>query len=435
MKWLNLAIAFALSCCLALGWSRAIAHPTSVPLAPSHSAPADSAYPWNLPAWVPRPVVPADNPMTVAKVELGRHLFYETRLSVTGKFSCASCHEQALAFTDGKPVAIGATDEPHPRNSMSLTNIAYTPVLTWANPLMTRLEQQALVPLFGEHPVEMGMAGREDQILEWLQTDPAYRQMFVDAFGESNADGSSSSSSSISSSSINSSSINSSSINSSSINSSSINSSSINISNLMKAIASFERTLLSFNSPYDRYRYNRDTTAISAAAKRGETLFNSERLECFHCHGGINFSDSIQHERLAFQEIAFHNTGLYNLDGQGAYPPNNTGLYEITDNPSDMGRFRAPTLRNIALTAPYMHDGSIATLEDAIAHYQAGGRTLPSGPYAGNGSTNPLKSPFISGFPLSPSERQDLIEFLQSLTDESFTTHPAFSNPHQGGVP
>ncbi|MEO0541940.1 MAG: di-heme enzyme, partial [Cyanobacteria bacterium P01_A01_bin.105] len=162
----------------------------------------------------------------------------------------------------------------------------------------------------------------------------------------------------------------------------------------------------------------------------GEVLFNSERLECFHCHGGLNFSDSTHHERSGFTEIAFHNTGLYNIDGSGAYPPNNTGVQEITHNASDMGKFKAPTLRNIALTAPYMHDGSIATLSEAIAHYAAGGRTIADGPNAGIGSQNPLKSSFIQGFSLTATEKDDLLAFLQSLTDTTFTTNPRLSSPY-----
>ena len=201
------------------------------------------------------------------------------------------------------------------------------------------------------------------------------------------------------------------------------------MSNLTKALASFERNLIAFNSPYDRYRFGGDKRAISESAKRGERLFHSESLECFHCHGGFNFSDSVKHERLAFTEIAFHNTGLYNIGGKGYYPPNNTGVYEITQQPSDMGRFKAPTLRNIALTAPYMHDGSIATLEEVIEHYRVGGRTLHSGEYAGIGSQNPLKSHFISGFEISETEKQDLLAFLHSLTDESFIQNPALSDP------
>ena len=348
-------------------------------------------YNWNLPLWTPQPVVPENNPMTASKVELGRHLFYEPRLSITEQYSCATCHKQALAFTDGRKVAIGSTDEPHARNSMSLANVGYSPVLTWANPLMTNLENQALIPIFGEHPVEMGMVGKEEQMIQWMQNDPQYRQMFAEAFSDKQP---------------------------------------VNISNLTKALASFQRSLVSFNSPYDRYRYQGEPEAISAAAKRGEKLFNSERMECFHCHGGINFSDSIKHENLAFTETAFHNTGLYNIDGEGSYPPQNTGINEITHKSEDMGRFKAPSLRNIALTAPYMHDGSVATLRDAIAHYQAGGRTIMVGEYAGVGSANPYKSGFIKGFEITESEIEDLIAFLQSLTDEEFISNPAYSDPH-----
>ncbi len=347
-------------------------------------------YQWNLPPNVPKPIVPADNPMTAAKVELGRHLFHEKRLSITGEFSCASCHDQSRALTDGKPIAIGATGEPHPRNSMSLANVAYSPVLTWANPLMTRLETQALVPLFGEHPVEMGMVGKEAQILETLQQSDSYRRLFQAAFGDR----------------------------------------SITLSNLTKAIASFERSLISMNSPYDRYRYWGERNAISESAKRGERLFNSERMECFHCHGGVTFSDSIQHERSGFAEISFHNTGLYNLDAQGAYPANNTGVKEITHQSTDMGRFKAPTLRNISLTAPYMHDGSINTLEEVLEHYRVGGRIVTAGENAGVGSQNPYKSQFISGFQITPAEKLDLLTFLRSLTDETFTHDPALRNPY-----
>lgn len=196
-----------------------------------------SSYEWNLPAGLPKPVMPADNPMTAEKVELGRHLFYEKRLSITGKHSCASCHEQKRAFTDGKLVGIGATGEKHPRNSMSLANIAYNSVLTWANPLITRLESQTLVPMFGEHPIELGMVGREEQIQSMLRQDPNYQKLFAGAFGN--------------------------------------NKTAVNLSNITKALASFERSLISFDSPYDRYRFGGDKSAISPAAKRGERLFGN----------------------------------------------------------------------------------------------------------------------------------------------------------------
>lgn len=344
-----------------------------------------------LPAWLPRPLVPADNPLTGEKAELGRRLFYDTRLSVTGEMSCGACHQQERAFTDGLPVAIGATGQLHPRNSMTLTNVAYLPVLTWANPLLEHLEQQALIPLFGETPVEQGLAGREQQLFELFRADPEYARLFPAAFpNESDP---------------------------------------FTLGSMTRALASFQRTLISVDSPYDRYRYGRDPAAISELAKRGEALFFSEELECHHCHSGLNLTDSIRHQRLAFAETAFHNTALYNLDGQGAYPPQNTGLREITGKPEHMGRFRTPTLRNITLTAPYMHDGSIATLDGVLDHYREGGRTIPDGPHAGVGRLSPLKDLFLVGFPLSSDSRVALLAFLESLTDESFVRDPRFSDP------
>ncbi|MBL8739725.1 MAG: di-heme enzyme, partial [Myxococcales bacterium] len=203
----------------------------------------------------------------------------------------------------------------------------------------------------------------------------------------------------------------------------------ISIASVTRALSSFERTLLSGGSPFDRFTYGGDASALSDSAKRGLDLFNSERLECFHCHVGFNFQDSVTFEGQAFPQLKFHNTGLYNIDGAGAYPPGGEGLYAMTGVPEDMGRFRVPTLRNIAVTAPYMHDGSAATLDDVIDHYAAAGRTIESGPYAGIGSDNPYKSNFIIGFELTPSERADLHAFFESLTDEGFLTNPAYADP------
>lgn len=357
------------------------------------AAQAREAFDWRLPAWAPKPLVPPGNPMSEDKVELGRFLFHDRRLSINGSTSCATCHQQARAFTDGVKLAIGATGEKHPRNTMALANVAYLPVLTWSNPLMTALETQALVPMFGEHPVEMGLAGKEAELLRLMRRDPRYERRFALAFpGESDP---------------------------------------YTLANLTRALAAFQRTLMSFDSPYDRYRYGGDGKAISASAKRGERLFFSERLECFHCHGGVNFSDSVVHERLRDPEIAFHNTGLYNIDGRGAYPGANQGLIEHSGRPADMGRFRTPSLRNVAVTAPYMHDGSIATLSEVIEHYARGGRRLASGSHRGDGAKNPHKSGFVKGFRLTVSEKRDLIAFLDSLTDRGFLTDPRFADPFE----
>jgi len=162
----------------------------------------------------------------------------------------------------------------------------------------------------------------------------------------------------------------------------------------------------------------------------GMELFFSERLECFHCHGGFNFTDSTTHASANVDRVGYHNTGLYNIDGAGAYPPDNTGLHDMTGKRRDMGRFKAPALRNIAVTAPYMHDGSVLTLEDAISHYERGGRLLVEGAYPGDGRRNPFKSEFIRGFELSDDERVSLLAFLDALTDQAVLTDARFSDPH-----
>ena len=340
----------------------------------AHAQQAD--YQWNLPKGFPKPFVPPDNPMTAAKVELGRYLFYDTRLSVNGTQSCASCHKQELAFTDGRSAGLGATGQSHSRSAMSLVNVAWSGALTWSNPDLRSLEQQALVPMFGEHPVELGLR-KDDRFLSTIRSDSRYRSLFASAFpGDPDP---------------------------------------FTIGNVTKAIAGFERSIVSARSPYDRYHYYREDNAISESAKRGEIQFFDARLSCFRCHGGFNFTDSSVSERTAGRPVEFHNTGLYN-----PYPAPNVGIFEFTGRASDQGRFRAPTLRNIALTAPYMHDGSIPTLEGVIDHYAAGGR---------NGRDNPNKDPLVSGFTLTPQNRDDLIAFLKSLTDDELVRDPRFGNP------
>jgi cytochrome c peroxidase len=350
----------------------------------------ESAYHWDLPPDLPAPVVPDDNPMSAAKVELGRWLFYDKRLSGNETMSCASCHIQALAFTDGKARSIGSTGEMHPRSSMSLVNVAYASRLTWANPLLDRLEDQALTPLLGDNPVEMGLGGSADRFAELLRSEEHYSRLVRKAF-PSDADPHS-------------------------------------LLNGVRAISAFVRTITSYDSAYDRYMAG-DTSAMNAAAKRGMELFFSERLECFHCHGGFNFTDSTTHANANVDRFGYHNTGLFNVDGNGAYPSDNTGLFDMTGERRDMGRFKAPSLRNVAVTAPYMHDGSVATLEEAIDNYARGGRLLSDGPNAGDGRLSPFKSEFVSGFELSAEERADLIAFLKSLTDDTLLADERFADP------
>jgi cytochrome c peroxidase len=196
---------------------------------------------------------------------------------------------------------------------------------------------------------------------------------------------------------------------------------------VLRALAGFERALVSLRSPYDRYHFARDDAAISESAKRGEVLFHSRPLSCFTCHGGVYFSGAMG--VLPAGALTLHNTGLYNLIGPLSYPASDTGLHRETRNPADVGKFKAPTLRNIAVTAPYMHDGSVATLGDVIDHYADGGRAIATGPNRGIGHDNPNKSDGVRGFWLVPQQRADLIAFLESLTDETLLRDPRFANP------
>ena len=285
--------------------------------------------------------------MTVAKVELGRHLFYDKRMSVNRKSSCATCHKQELAFTDGRPVAVGTTGEHHTRGAMSLVNVAYSSALTFNTPGVTRLEEQALVPMFGEHPIELGLRPGDGFLLS-LRSNAKYQVLFERAFPEETDR--------------------------------------FSIANVLKAIACFERSIVSARSPYDRYHFDRDDSAVSDSAKRGEILFFSQPQSCFRCHSEANFGGGRE----------FRNTGL---------------------SATDATPFQAPTLRNIAITAPYMHDGGMATLDAVIDHYSAGGHD------------NSHKDPLIAGFHLTAEQRADLIAFLQSLTDDAVLHDPRFANP------
>ena len=352
----------------------------------------DAEYRWELPKGFPKPKVPENNPMTVAKVRLGRYLFYDQRMSVNGTESCATCHRQELAFTDGKPQSVGATGQSLPRGAMSLVNSAYGAVLTWSNPNETSLEHQALTPMFGDHPVELGLTHDGEGFIKVVRSDATYRDLFPAAFPS--------------------------------------DSDPFTISNVTKAIASFERTIISASSAYDRYHYGGDDQAVPESAKRGEALFFSEPLSCFRCHGGFNFSDaSGNFEGRRGTGAAFHNIGLYNVKGSLSYPLPNVGIYEYTHRPEDVGKFKTPTLRNIALTAPYMHDGSLKTLDAVLDHYSAGGRTISDSPDAGNGADNANKDPLIGGFKLSAQDRADLTAFLDSLTDEEVIHDQRFANP------
>ncbi len=354
----------------------------------SEQKPPQADYQWPLIKGFPKPQVPVDNPMTTAKVALGRAIFYDVNLSFNRQQSCATCHQQQYAFGENIARSTGSTGQHHRRNAPALVNIAYNKTLTWAHDGLTTIERQLLLPMFGESPVELGITGHEQAVLARF-TSEKYQELFALAFPEQE----------------------------------------LSFDLIAKALASFVRSLISLNSPFDQYAYSGDDNALSESALRGMNLFFSEKLECHHCHGGFNFTQSTSHEKQLIDRRPFHNTGLYFIEQDSGYPLKDTGLAEISTLVRDNGRFRAPTLRNIEKSAPYMHDGSIATLGEVLDFYAAGGRNIEQGEYQGDGRKNPLKSPFVKGFEMSEQDKIDLLAFLASLTDQEFLTNKSFAQP------
>ncbi len=367
--------------------------PSEQPLGSTPPGSAQSSAPplfaWQLPEGFPAPRVPPDNPMTPDKIELGRKLFHDTRLSGDGTVACASCHRPEKAYTDGRGQSKGIDGNIHPRSAMSLANVGYNATLGWDDPSLTRLEDQALIPLLNTAPPEMGVAGREEEVLARLKADRHYVRLFRKTFpDEANP---------------------------------------FTLRNVTYALAAFERTLISGDSPYDRWAYGGDPAALDGDQRAGARLFFSRRLSCFRCHAGFNFSGPVVYEGSEDATLLFHNTALYDEDGRGAYPPPNTGVHRHTGRSADMGRFRAPTLRNIALTAPYMHDGSVPTLEAVIDHYAAGGRAREAATQARR--SEPAADTLMTGFALTPGERRQLVAFLHALTDSSFVDRARAMSP------
>ncbi len=309
------------------------------------------AYVWHLPRGFPTPAVPADNPMSEAKVALGQRLFFEPRLSVTGTYSCASCHDPARSFSDGRPVAIGATGAALPHSAMALVNVAYNVSFGWTKRDLGSLEAQMLEPLLNQHPVEIGMSGRQQAVADTLAADPTYTTSFAAVFPDEHP--------------------------------------AVTFEHVVKAIAAFERTLISGDSPFDRYVFNGQHDALSPAAKQGMALFFSPRSGCSTCHSGFNFSGNWR-------------------DSEGA-----TGNPSFANNGTSERPMRVPTLRNITLTAPYMHDGRFPTLEAVVDHYARVAEHAREGPDKNTDAR-------LRTFDLTASEKAQLIAFLSSLTDPSF---------------
>jgi cytochrome c peroxidase len=296
--------------------------------------------------------------MSEAKVALGRRLFFEPRLSVSGRYSCASCHEPSRSFSDGRTRAVGATGETLPHNALALVNVAYNVSFGWSEPQVRSLEAQMRKPMLSRHPIELGLAGREARVCAALGADPQYAADFTAAFprqGGAPHD----------------------------------LAGTVTFDHLVKAIAAFERTLISGNSPFDRYVFGGQHGALSEEAKHGMALFFSPQVGCAQCHSGFNFAGNWR-------------------DAQGV-----TGGPSFANDGTSTHPVRVPTLRNIALTAPYMHDGRFATLARVLEHYSDLGQQAQTRGHGHQDRRLPQR-------PLEAGERTALIAFLESLTDESY---------------
>ncbi|MGD8617663.1 MAG: cytochrome c peroxidase [Gammaproteobacteria bacterium] len=345
------------------------------------ATPTANAAPLGLPA-VP---IPSDNPQTDAKIRLGDRLFHEKRFSIDGKVSCSTCHEKDKAFTDHRRVSEGHNGLLGTRNAPTVINSAYMKSLFWDGREQD-LEGQSKQPPV--NPVEGGLPDHES-LLEIIRADPSYVEAFKQVFGVAPAE--------------------------------------ITIDHYADAIASFERTRIAGDSPFDRYQYGGDKTAMSEAAIRGLKVFTGQG-RCVSCH-------LIEQDQALFTDNRFHNIGVgfKNIQGREAEiaaefikaknagadvdktvlsdpDASELGRFAVTEDINQVGAFKTATLRNIELTAPYMHDGSQKTLEDMVKFYNNGGRIEADDPF----------SPFLSGGirPLNLSEQQksDLVEFLQALT-------------------
>lgn len=308
----------------------------------------------HIPSWFPEMQIPNDNQLTQERIDLGRKLFYEKKLSRDETISCGSCHDPDMAFTDGKPIATGVEGRLGIRNTSTLANIGFTDIMFMDGGVRT-LELQAQSPIFTHEEMDFTIA----EFLDRIEGDAEYERMFRDAYGrEPDAFG------------------------------------------ISRAIAAFERTFISGNSRFDQYEYLNDENALSDSEKRGRDIFFSSETACTECHVPPLFTN-----------FEFENIGLYQ-------EYEDTGLARITQSLDDIGKFKVPNLRNIAQTYPYMHNGSMQTLEEVVEHFNSGG--------VGHVNQNSLIRPLG----LTEQEKADLVAFLHSLSDENFLNNPDLAEPN-----
>jgi len=321
-------------------------------------------YSLSIPVWATEgghlPHFPSDVPLTVEMVDLGRRLFYEKALSNDFSMSCATCHKQEHAFTDPRQFSVGTDGTVGTRNGMAIFNLAWDGRFFWDGRSFS-LEQQALLPVV-DHAE---MRNTWPVVVERLSTHRRYPELFRRAFGSAGIDS----------------------------------------LRVVQAIAQFERTLLSFDSRFDRFRYGGDSTALTVQEQRGMDLF-FRSAHCGDCHMGALLTDH-----------SLRNNGLDLVHAD-------LGLGAVTGNANHNGLFKTTSLRNIAVTGPYMHDGRFTTLEEVVDFYADDVRL-------GSPNLDNHMFPWMAGqVQLSAQDRRDLVAFLHTLTDEGFLTNPAFADPH-----
>ena len=329
-------------------------------------------YELEVPDGFPQPFIPADNPMTVEGVELGRHLFYDKRLSDDLTMSCGSCHHQAFAMADtpDKVKSVGIVGDSTRRHAMPIFNLAFQETFFWDGRVST-LEEQSLHPIID--PVELNTT--VEKVLSRLEADTAYPDMFEAAFGDKT----------------------------------------INADRLAKAIAQFERSIVSANSKFDRV-VRLKIESFTPSEQRGFEMYNNETGDCFHCHG-------MAETRFLMGAFGVDNTFLNN--GLKADYSADEGRKEVTGDPGDLGKFKVPSTRNIAFTFPYMHDGSVPDLDSLIEFYNFGGHPGP-----GNNIDPNMKAAGV-GRNWTKQQKEDLAAFLQTMTDFDLLQNPDYSDPFQ----
>jgi cytochrome c peroxidase len=324
-------------------------------------------------------IIEQPNKLSNPQKTLGHYLFFETKLSINNTKSCASCHSTQFAFTDGYRTSVTPQGENVLHNAPSLMNSIYLKYYDWANPTATSFLAQIKRPLYNHQPIELGLDKHINELQLFFKHDSLYSHLFKQAFPTDD--------------------------------------SLFTLQQIENSIVEYEKLLVSKESNFDKKELNKE-------AENGLALFSSKRLNCVTCHPPPHFTLATQTNNM---DSVYANIGLYNVANKNEYPTSDNGIYYFTKNKKDDGKFKIPSLRNVMLTAPYMHDGSIANIGDVIDMYARGGRLYNNE----DGKLNTNKNKLITGFTITEKEKNDVIHFLNSLTDSSIFYKQIFQNPHK----